>query len=209
MKKLTVVAVVAMIAASCNSNSGSKKMEDTASKSMMGSMKTDSVQSGDKGLKVVKPEFSSMVASVTASIDKLVNDYLKIKNALVADDASATADASGVMLGDLNSIDKSKFTTEQKAAYAKNEDDLKENAEHINKSKSDIAHQREHFGMMSEDMSDLVKAFGSSSALYTDHCPMANDGKGATWLSATKQIRNPFMGKKDPSCGNVVELIEK
>jgi hypothetical protein len=209
MKKLMVMAVVAIIAASCNSNSSSKKTEDTTSKSTMGAMKMDSAQSGDKGLKVVKPAFSGVDAGVTASVDKLVSDYLKIKNALVADDASATSDASGIMSSDLNSINKSKFTAEQKAAYDKNEDDLKENAEHINKSKSDIAHQREHFGMMSDDMSDLVKAFGSSSALYTDHCPMANESKGANWLSETKQIKNPFMGKKDMTCGNVVEVIKK
>jgi PBP1b-binding outer membrane lipoprotein LpoB len=209
MKKLIVMAAVAMVAAACNSNSGSKKAEDTTSKNTMSPMKMDSTPSGDKELKAVKPIFASVDAGVTASIDKLVSDYLKIKNALVADDASATSDASRMMSGDLNGIDKSKFTAEQKEAYNKNEDDLKENAEHINKSKNDIAHQREHFSMMSDDMSDLVKAFGTSGALYTDHCPMANENKGANWLSETKQIKNPFMGKKDMTCGNVVEVIKK
>jgi hypothetical protein len=206
MKNLSLIAGIALIAASCNSNSTDKKTADSASKNNMGMMKADS--SEDKDLKMVKATFANVDAGVTASIDKLVSDYMKIKDALVADDTSAASDAAGIMSGDLKSIDKSKFTADQKKSYENNEADLKENAEHIN-AKKVIDHQREHFGMMSDDMSDLVKAFGCTNTLYTDHCPMANDNKGANWLSATKKVMNPFMGKKDMTCGKAIEIIKK
>jgi hypothetical protein len=86
---------------------------------------------------------------------------------------------------------------------------LKENAEHISKSKNDIHHQREHFEMMSEDMVDLVKSFGSTQPLYNDHCPMEDDKKDPNWLSETNQIKNPYMGKKGITCGNVLEVIKR
>jgi Cu(I)/Ag(I) efflux system membrane fusion protein len=38
---------------------------------------------------------------------------------------------------------------------------------------------------------------------YVQHCPMANNDKGADWLSKEKEIRNPFFGSSMLSCGEV------
>jgi len=103
-------------------------------------------------------------------------------------------------------VDKSFFTPEQKKVYDEKEGDLKEHAEYISKSKID--HQREHFSVMSEDVYDLVKAFGAGRVVYHDHCPMANDGKGAMWISEMSAIKNPYMGSKMPTCGSVEEKIK-
>ena len=62
--------------------------------------------------------------------------------------------------------------------------------------------------MMSKDMYDMVKAFGAGMALYHDHCPMAQDNKGAMWLSETKEIRNPYFGDKMMTCGSVEEMMK-
>jgi hypothetical protein len=105
----------------------------------------------------------------------------------------------------LAKVDKSFFTPEQKKVYDENEEDLKEHAEHIGKSKID--HQREHFVMLSEDVYSLVKAFGGGKTLYHDHCPMANNNKGALWISETAEIKNPYMGSSMPTCGTVEEKI--
>jgi Cu(I)/Ag(I) efflux system membrane fusion protein len=37
---------------------------------------------------------------------------------------------------------------------------------------------------------------------------MANNNKGAKWLSSEEQIRNPFYGDVMLTCGSVVEVIE-
>jgi len=34
---------------------------------------------------------------------------------------------------------------------------------------------------------------------------MAGDGKGAIWISETKEIKNPYYGKKMLSCGSMKE----
>lgn len=209
MKNIISLAGLAIILASCTNNNNTTSTKDADStKANMSSVKMAD-KPDDKNLKVVKPTFTSMDVAVSSGFNKLTGDYMTLKNALVADNAAGAADAAGTMAEDLKNLNKSKFTSEQKAAYQKNEDDLKENAEHISKSKSDIAHQREHFGMLSEDMVDLVKSFGSAQPLYNDHCPMADDKKGSNWLSETNQIKNPYMGKKDVTYGNVVEVIKK
>jgi len=105
-------------------------------------------------------------------------------------------------------MDPSALSPEQKKLYEENEEDLKEHAEHIGKNAGNIKHQREHFAKMSEDVYALVKAFGGGQALYHDYCPMYNDNKGALWLSETKEISNPYLGKEMPRCGNVEEMIK-
>ncbi len=105
-------------------------------------------------------------------------------------------------------LDKASLSAEQKKAYDAVADDIKENAEHINENSGKIDHQREHFEMLSQDMYDLVKSFNEGPTMYKDFCPMANDNKGAYWLSETKEIKNPYLGKKMPTCGEVKEEIK-
>jgi hypothetical protein len=62
--------------------------------------------------------------------------------------------------------------------------------------------------MMSEDVYDVAKAFGGGQALYHDHCPMANDNKGAMWLSEMKEVKNPYFGGKMNECVTVPEVIK-
>lgn len=64
--------------------------------------------------------------------------------------------------------------------------------------------KRKNFVFLSTVMAKSVKAFGyGNQKLYVDYCPMANDNKGAYWLSRTKEIRNPYLGQKMPTCGEV------
>lgn len=88
-------------------------------------------------------------------------------------------------------------------------DDLKEHAEHIAASSDKIAHQREHFETMSKDLYDLVKVAKPGQTLYKDFCPMYNNEKGGMWLSETREIKNPYLGKKMPKCGEMQEEIAK
>ena len=49
---------------------------------------------------------------------------------------------------------------------------------------------------------------GMDSALYVQKCPMANNNKGAVWLSAEEEIRNPYYGDAMLTCGSVIDSIE-
>jgi hypothetical protein len=73
---------------------------------------------------------------------------------------------------------------------------------------NNIKHQREHFETLSKDVYDLVKTFGAGETMYKDFCPMYNNNKGAAWLSETKEIKNPYLGKKMTTCGEVKETIQ-
>jgi hypothetical protein len=146
--------------------------------------------------------------TASVSINKLVENYLRIKNALTQDNDKEAAEAAKAMVNSFASFDKGTLSTEQAKVYNDIEEDAKEHAEHIGSNPGNIGHQREHFDVLSTDMTDLVKEFGAGQTLYLDHCPMYNKNKGANWLSETKEIANPYLGQSMPTCGTVKEELK-
>ncbi|SHN36148.1 DUF3347 domain-containing protein [Chitinophaga sp. CF418] len=141
-------------------------------------------------------------------VKEIVSSYLEMKNTLASDNDKGTAAAGDAMVTAFQKFDKSSLTAEQKKTYEDVESDAREHAEHIGKNAGNIKHQREHFDMLSKDIYELVKTFGAGRQLYYDHCPMYNNGKGADWISETKEISNPYLGKEMPTCGTVKEELK-
>ena len=155
-----------------------------------------------------KPETATVKVNPTSfSIKEIVTDYLSLKNALTKDDSNATADAGKEMVATLGKIDMKKLSGEQMKTYMDIADDVKEHAEHIGDNGGKIEHQREHFVMLSKDMNDLIQLFGTSQKLYLDFCPMADDNKGAVWISESKEIKNPYYGSKMLTCGSMKKQL--
>jgi uncharacterized protein (DUF885 family) len=153
---------------------------------------------------ISKPETATVKVNPTSfSIKEIVTDYLSLKNALTKDDSNATADAGKALVETLGKIDMKKLSGEQMKTYMDIADDVKEHAEHIGDNAGNIAHQREHFVLMSKDINDLIKTFGTEQKLYQDFCPMADEGKGAIWISELKDIKNPYFGSEMLTCGSV------
>ncbi|MES2374499.1 MAG: DUF3347 domain-containing protein [Bacteroidota bacterium] len=153
---------------------------------------------------------AAMAAPVTggSSVKDVVEHYLHIKNALTKDDGKEAANGGKALADVFGKFDQSSLTAEQKKTFTDIQADAKEHAEHISVNAEKIAHQREHFATLSKDVYDLVKSLGGGQTLYNDFCPMYNNNKGATWLSETKDIKNPYLGKAMPTCGNVKETIQ-
>ncbi len=151
---------------------------------------------------------SSTGEKTKSSIKEITTHYLHIKNALANDDGGEAASGGKAFVAALAKFDKSIITAEQKKGYSDIEVDALEMADHISTNADKIEHQREHFDMLSKDMYDIVKTFGAGQTLYQTHCPMYNDNKGANWLSETKEIKNPYLGKKMSTCGSVKEEIK-
>lgn len=187
-------ALVAILFASCSGN------DNTENQSASNADSSASVSSQTAGS-------NSPADDKNMSVSGVVTGYLQIKNALASDDSKEAASGGNAMKTALQKVDTSSLTADQRKAYADIADDAMENAEHIGASEGKLDHQREHFSMLSGDMYDLVKAMGSNQKLYKDSCPMYDNNKGAIWLSETKDIKNPYLGKKMPTCGSVKEEI--
>ena len=227
--KNVILAVLAMVFVliACNSNTDKSKDTKTEKEStpaeQMYACKMHPEVTGKKGDKCpkcgmelsvpVKNSGSStgnsdttsvaMVMPADFSIKEIVSNYLKLKNALTKDDSKNAAAAGNAIVANLAALDANSLPAAQKKAFADVADDAKEHAEHIGANAGKLDHQREHFAMLSKDMNDLIKTFGAGQKLYQDFCPMYNDGKGATWISETKEIKNPYYGSKMLTCGSV------
>ncbi len=146
--------------------------------------------------------------SQETAINEILKGYLQLKNALVNDDGKEAATAGKEITKAIHKVDEKLLTDEQRKIYDDVKDDVKEHAEHISANGDKIAHQREHFDILSKDMYDLVKVSHLNQTLFQDHCPMYNEGMGGNWLSELKEIKNPYLGKKMPACGEVKEELK-
>jgi len=69
--------------------------------------------------------------------------------------------------------------------------------------------QRAQYMALSNNIITLIKNTGlNSGELYVDFCPMANNGKGAQWIAASKEIKNPYYGDEMMTCGEVKDTIK-
>lgn len=172
---------------SCNSGDQNQTKEDTSSTN--------------------KPSVSTETASEANSVEGIMESYLKLKNALADDNGKDAASAGNEVVKALKGFDKSRVNTGKSQELSEITENAVEHAEHIGANAGNIEHQREHFESLSQDLYDLVKITGSGKKLYYTHCPMYNDNKGANWLSETKEIRNPYLGKEMLECGTVKEEL--
>ena len=73
---------------------------------------------------------------------------------------------------------------------------------------SDIKKQRTAFVSVSSELAKAVQLVGINQKVMLQFCPMANNNKGAYWLSLETEVRNPYYGDAMLSCGEVKQIIE-
>jgi hypothetical protein len=199
MKNIILSAIaMAFVLISCNK----KNKEEETTNTPMTEHDTTMVMS-DGSMMDMNSEKATSAMSSNTSIDGIVANYLKLKNALANDNSKEAANSGNDLLASIGKVDMNSISKEQMKTYMDIADDLKENAEHIGENAGKLDHQREHFVLVSKDINDLIATFGTNQKLYQDYCPMADEGKGAIWISETKEIKNPYLGAKMPTCGSI------
>lgn len=212
---MAAIAFITLTAVSCkdakkdNSNSGGQHSEmnaeddhdhDAMESGEMGHDNSDGHHGGEDKAEGTKRDVQGSTQKNPATAP-ILESYLQIKNALVQDDKGKAAEAGKMMLAAFSSFDSASLSGAQRDEYKEIAESAKEQAEHI--VKSPIDHQREHFETLSNDVMDLITLLGTDKTLYQDYCPM----KKVSWLSETKDIKNPFYGSEMLTCGNVKKQI--
>ena len=141
-------------------------------------------------------------------LSEVYDSYFAVKDALVRTDVAAASTSSKTLFTEINNVKMDKLSMDVHMAWMKVFENLKEDAEHIAGIK-DIGRQRDHFISLSKNIYEVMKISKQETPTYYQFCPMANDGKGANWLSKENAIKNPYYGSQMLNCGNTVETIKE
>ena len=135
------------------------------------------------------------------------DNYFAVKDALVKTDGNTASAKATALLSAINAVKMETLKTDEHTIWMKVLKNIKEDAEHIADTK-DAKHQRDHFDTLSKNIYDLIKVSKQETPTYYQFCPMANNGKGANWLSKENVVKNPYYGSMMLSCGKATETIK-
>lgn len=140
-------------------------------------------------------------------MEAIFENYFNLKDELVKSDAKSTSEKAKRLMTVINMVKMQELKSDVHTVWMKVMNDLKSDTDKIANA-TNIEKQRASFITLSENMYQLMKVSKIETPIYFQHCPMANDGKGANWLSKENQVKNPYYGSKMMSCGKTIETIK-
>ena len=141
-------------------------------------------------------------------LNSVYNEYINLKDALVKEDSKSTSTSASSLLNNLTRVDMKLLSNNKTHKYWMSlEKELKSSATSITKT-SEIKAQRDHFKHLSSHLINAVQLFGVNEKVYLEFCPMADNNKGAFWLSKEEKVINPYFGDAMLTCGEVKLIIE-
>ncbi len=135
-------------------------------------------------------------ASWILPLQKSVSSYLTISQSL-SQDQSPTSENTAALS---QAVDQLPASPEKSAILAALGDFSQQ---------SELAGQRATFKPLSESLVASIRKFAIDQLgeLYLVHCPMADDNRGANWLSAQPIVENPYFGSGMFACGSVTDTL--
>lgn len=112
-------------------------------------------------------------------VTSLLRDYLSAQQALAADDEKTAREALRALAEETEGAIKSGALTALQA--------------------EDLEAARNAF----KDISEQVIKLELPNGYVVAFCPMADEGKGASWVQKEGEIANPYFGEKMLKCGTV------
>ncbi|MBO6522538.1 MAG: efflux RND transporter periplasmic adaptor subunit [Balneolaceae bacterium] len=143
----------------------------------------------------------------TSQVSNVVDDYIDLKNSLASDKEAQVASKAQSIQASLNNVDMGLLSQKGHMIWMSQSDSIKTALNQLIEAK-DISEQREGFENLSNIMLKVAKTYPIKGIYFQQFCPMANDGKGAYWLSEKEPIQNPYFGSRMISCGETIQRIE-
>lgn len=152
-------------------------------------------------------ERTPVSAAFQTKLKTVVSTYMSLKDALVQEDFKSAKEASKTLQNTIAAIDMNAVTGTAHKSWMTLSKDIKTHASAMNNA-ADIAMLRTHFSGLSIAVISTVETFGINQKVYEQFCPMANQNKGAYWLSFEQNILNPYYGEAMLTCGETRKTIQ-
>jgi Cu(I)/Ag(I) efflux system membrane fusion protein len=144
---------------------------------------------------------------IIKALDPLIGQYLTLKDAFVSDNLDQAKEEAEGLLNQMKNIKMSMFSGDAHTVWMQDGMKMQEYLQQVIAA-GEIAPARAAFKPLSEHMIRIAQIFKPfEKTLYIQHCPMADDFKGADWLSTDENIMNPYFGESMLTCGEVTGEI--
>lgn len=136
-----------------------------------------------------------------------IDSYLYLKNALVNDDDDFARKAAERLVRNANLLKNIDLRDNDSSEVNQKITEIVAASQRIAENRSSIKMQREFFSNLDIHIQELLQILGTDRVLYEQYCPMYK-GIGASWLSDTNIIENPYYGEEMRFCGSVRKVIK-
>jgi len=139
-------------------------------------------------------------------IEALLSEYLKLKDALVADDLQLSKKEITALKTKVEEINTIGLKGEAEKVWKMVNIQLINRTKELSEAK-DLKEIRGGFDELSSEVIMLVSKLQVSTPLFVLHCPMADNNRGADWISLSSEVLNPYYGNAMLGCGEVTKTI--
>ena len=148
-------------------------------------------------------------ASFRKQLDSVLKGYLALQEALAGDDFEGAWAVAGQTAVSLKSVDMNLLEGAAHTAWMKALETIGPGLSATSEAQ-DISAARLGFGPLSQGLIEAVSTLGvtRNGPLFELFCSMAFDDKGASWLQADDDIRNPYYGAAMLKCGEVRRQVK-
>ena len=154
-----------------------------------------------------KPSKLNVDMDFTRQLTTVFVNYIALKDALVESDTKKTKQAAQKVKQVLAKVDMKQITGDAQMHWMNISDKLNSQLKTLTTATS-LEDERLAFADFSSQFYSAIKSYGlMDKTAYYQFCPMANNKKGAYWLSESKVIRNPYFGEKMMDCGENKETL--
>ncbi len=141
-----------------------------------------------------------------AQLTAVVEDYLDVRDALIASDEAAARSHLQNMRDALDRVDMALLDDAPHDAWMQDLRAMESHLSHIGTTDG-LQGLRAEFNTLSLVLAYSIQRFGVDRLVYRQYCPMAFDGDGAYWISDEEEIQNPYLPENMPGCGEVIERL--
>lgn len=149
----------------------------------------------------IPPEFRSQLSP-------MISGYLAIGEGLAADELEAARQQVTELQQAVRAINPQSLSGNAAQRWKVEQSSLSRITAQMFQAR-DLTSLRAEFALLSEELLALHRTFGfgGDDQLFELHCPMAFDGRGASWIQSEKAVRNPYYGPSMLKCADRVEPL--
>ena len=144
------------------------------------------------------------------SFGQLLTDYFSLKDNFIAENDSLIAKSARNLMVSADSLKLSELKADSNLVATAQTYSLGISSEIKGLlGEKELLEKRKSFQIIGDQLYDLIRTVRYDRVLvYHVFCPMAFNDQGASWLSNSPEIINPYIPKKMISCGEIKDSID-